>query len=277
MKNCIVFGNCHANPIASYLNSSPGFRAHYHITPVPAIQDCDPNIGIPLELLHRCDLFIYQRTSAAFGVYLSTEYILNQLPHHCQKISIANAYFTGYYPQLSRDNKEPNFGYGDIFVMHLLEKGLDRDEIMQWVKYEDLWSEAELVYRYEVFMAELREREVGIDIPIASYIATHFRDVHLFSTLCHPRNHIIRYLACEILNRLHISFLDVAHFIAGTDFPDLIAPIYPSVTKHLKLSFTSMNAPMYALGFRQLTFEQKMDLYIDYHSKQLMQRRSVGH
>ncbi|WP_019421260.1 WcbI family polysaccharide biosynthesis putative acetyltransferase [Paenibacillus sp. OSY-SE] len=266
MKNCIVFGNCHGFPIRRYLASSRTFQQSYQLVDVPPIQACNQAIGVGDHLLNQCDVFIYQRTSSAFGPYLSTEYLLSRLPERCKRISIGNAYFMPYYPQFTPDNKEPLFGYGDQNVIQLLQGGVSKERIVTLLSDEQFYSSQDLKQMYANFMADLRTREVGIDIPLTDFIERHYRESHLFCTVCHPRYHIIRYLAMNILERLGISGQEVAHVLHDVDFIDLIHPIYPSVIKHLDLRFVRLGDRKYTLGSEMLTFPEYISRYVDYHS-----------
>lgn len=139
MKKCIVFANCHGIPIRKYLASSATFRQFYELVEVPMIQVCNQATGIGDHLLSQCDLFIYMRTSDAFGPYLSTDYILTRLPDHCIRISIGNAFFMSYYPQFIPDNKEPLFAYADQNVIRLLQAGVSKEMIIAILSDENLY------------------------------------------------------------------------------------------------------------------------------------------
>ncbi|WP_028544684.1 WcbI family polysaccharide biosynthesis putative acetyltransferase [Paenibacillus taiwanensis] len=268
MKSYILYCNCHAKPLRKFLETSLTFSRNYQMVDIPFIQDC-PRTGLAPELLHRCDLFIYMRTSDAFGPNLSTDYLLGQLPQHCMRISIGNSYFTPYYPQLTANNKEPQFAYPDQNIIRMLREGKSRQEIMKIVSDEDFYTEAELEGLYADFMYNFRIREIGLDIPIAPFIDSYYQQLHLFSTICHPRTDIIRAIAKNILQAIGIPPHEVAPYVNGGDFTDLISPIYPSVIKHLKLQFAIGDAPIYALDYTRLNFEQYMHRYITYHQSQL--------
>lgn len=266
MKKCIVFANCHGIPIRKYLASSATFRQLYELVEVPMIQVCNQATGIGDHLLSQCDLFIYMRTGHALGPYLSTDYILTRLPGHCVRISIGNAYFMSYYPQFIPDNKEPLFAYADQNVIRLLQAGASKEMIITHLSDENLYSAAFLHQYHHDFMLNLRSREAGIDIPLADFIEQNFRQAHLFATICHPRYQIIQYLAMNILEKLGISGEEIADVVHDTDFVDLIHPIYPSVIKHLGLSFVQPEDRVYTLGSEILTFPEYISRYVDYHA-----------
>ncbi|MGG3838834.1 WcbI family polysaccharide biosynthesis putative acetyltransferase [Paenibacillus thiaminolyticus] len=269
MKKCIVFANCHGIPIRQYLASSATFRQFYELVEVPMIQVCNQATGIGDHLLSQCDLFIYMRTSDAFGPYLSTDYMLTRLPDRCIRISIGNAFFMSYYPQFISDNKEPLFAYADQNVIRLLQSGVSKEMIIALLSDENLYSAPFLHQYHDDFMLNLRSREAGIDIPLADFIEQNYRHNHLFATICHPRFQIIRYLAMNILERIHISGQEIAHVVHDTAFLELIHPIYPSVIKHLGLSFVRPEDRVYTLGGEILTFPEYISRYVDYHAQAL--------
>lgn len=269
MKKCIVFGNCHVFPIRRYLMSSHTFRYSYKLLEILPIQGCNQEIGVGDHLLGECDLFIYMRTSDAYGPYLSSEYLLSKLPERCVKISIGNAYFKTYYPQFTFDNKDTLYGYEDQNVIRLLKKGESKERIVALLSDEQFYSAQQLHIIHTDFMNNLRQREIGIDIPLANFIEQHYQKEHLFCTVCHPRYHIIRYLAMNILQRIGISPLEIANAFYDVDFIDLIHPIYPSVIKHLNLKFLQPGARIYSLGDEKFSFQEYIARYVDIHSNEL--------
>lgn len=140
-------------------------------------QLCNQATGIGDHLLSQCDLFIYMRTSDAFGPYLSTDYILTRLPDHCIRISIGNAYFMSYYPQFIPDNKEPLFAYADQNVIRLLQAGASKEIIIAALSDENYYSAPFLQQYHHDFMLNLRTREAGIDIPLADFIEQNYRRI----------------------------------------------------------------------------------------------------
>lgn len=269
MKKCIVFGNCHVFPIRRYLMASHTFRYSYKLVDVVPIQNCNQEIGIGDHVLNDCDLFIYMKTSDAYGERLSSDYLLSKLPPHCKKISIGNAYFKSYYPQFTYNNKNTLYGYEDQNVLRLLKRGERKERIVAILSDEQFYSAKELQMIHNEFMYNLRQREFDIDIPLANFIEQHYQKEHLFCTVCHPRYHIIRYLAMNILLRIGISTTEIANAFYDSDFIDLIHPIYPSVIKHLDLRFLQPGARIYSLGDEKFSFQEYIARYVDIHSQEL--------
>lgn len=260
MKNCIVYGNCHIGAIRKYLMSSESFNKIYKMIHVPPVQECNRETGLDKEVIKNCDLFIYQRISDSFGPYLSTDYLLSQLPAKCISISFANAYFQAYYPQFAVD---PFFLYGDTNVTSLLSEGKSKEQILSIVCDDEFYSFNELSTMVDTAINELRSRETNIDIPIADYIERHYREKHLFYTINHPNYHICRYLTKKMLVRLGLPENEISNIVYDQEFSNVIHPIYPSVIKQLDLRFLSQDY-RYSLGWVYLPFKEYIAQYIDY-------------
>lgn len=260
MKKCMVYGNCHIWPIRKYLMSSKSFSRSYQMIEVDPVHQCNMDKGLNEELIKNCDLFIYQKVGDAFGPYLSTDYLLGQLPDQCIRISFGNAYFKGYYPSFDTD---PKFPYGDVSVRKLLHEGKRKEEIISILSDEDFYSYEEVITTLEESFKELRSREKNIDIPVCDYIEKNYQSKHLFYTFNHPNYHIIRYLAKRMLEMLGISKREIAHIVYDKEFSNEIHPIYPSVVKHLKLSCINRNHRFTLKNQFYLTFEEYIAAYID--------------
>lgn len=260
MKTCMVYGNCHIRPIRKYLMASPSFQASYEMVEVPPVHECDRETGLGQELLRTCDLFIYQRVKDSFGPFLSTDYLLQQLPESCIRISFGNAYFGAFYPHLSTD---PTFPYGDSNVLRFIQEGKSKQEILALLTDEHFYSYDEVQAAASASIEELRRRELAIDIPIADYIAEHYRSLPLFCTHNHPTHYIFRYLAKQMLAALDLPKGEIESVI-WDDFSDQTHPIYPSIIKHLGLHFFPEHT--YRIGGQALTFEEYIGAYIDHLS-----------
>lgn len=225
---------------------------------------CNRETGIGDNLLNNCDLFIYQKISDSFGEFLSTKYILSKLPDHCIKISFANAYFIPYYPQLTNSNN--GFPYGDKNVINLLQQGLSKEEIISIISDENFYTSEELLPILDEALKDLSNRESDTDIQIVDFIKERYRYMHLFCTINHPKPHLICFLAMKMLDKLGIPNEEILHYFHD-EFDSLIHPIYPSVAKHLKLSFAQQDQPHFSHLHVPLTFRQYYDKYIDYLTK----------
>jgi len=258
MSKCIVYGNCHVWPIRKYLMSSGAFNGRYEMVHVPPVHQCDPAAGLPDEILRECGLFIYQRVKDSFGPYLSTDYLLNRLPASCIRISFGNAYFPALYPQHATD---PSFPYADKNIIRMLGEGWDMESMLAAVTDENFYTPKQVNSALQDSLAELRKRDAGLDIPLADFIERYYRDYPLFYTINHPTYHLVRHLAMHMLALLGLPAAEIADVVWDEDFRDHAHPIYPSVIKHLRLSFVR-SGDAFNLGNVPHTFEQYTKAFV---------------
>lgn len=79
--------------------------------------------------------------------------------------------------------------------------------------------------------------------------------------------HVTQHVAMAILKRLGISENEISNTVIDIFGGHLHVPIYPSVIKHLKLSFINKNSRYslyYDLDNRLVTFKEYILEYIDY-------------
>lgn len=261
MKNCIVYGNCHVWPIRKYLTSSTAFNQIYQMIEIPPVHECNMETGIELHYLNHCDLFIYQNIGNSFGEYLSTDYILSKLPDKCKCISIGNAYFAPYYPQL--ETASDGFPYGDKNVIRLLQQGFNKQQVLSLISDDNFYSFNEIQSLLLDSINELRRREASIDIPIVDYIEYTYKNYHIFCTINHPQYPLIQYLSMRILETLGIPSGELLHYVYDF-FTDHTHPIYPSVIKHLGLTSIKPDERCFSIGHQKLTFNEYIGKYIDF-------------
>jgi hypothetical protein len=260
MKYCIVYGNCHVWPIRKYLTSSTAFNQIYRMIEIPPVFHCNMETGIEQHYLNHCDLFIYQNVRNSLGEYLSTDYILSKLPDKCKRISIGNAYFAPYYPQLEK--AADGFPYGDKNVIRLLQQGFNKQQVLSIISDDNFYSFDEIQSLLLDSINELRRREASIDIPIVDYIENTYKNFHIFCTINHPQYQLFQYLSMRILETLGLPSEELLNYIHDF-FSDHIHPIYPSVIKHLGLTSIKPGDRCFSYFHQKLTFEEYIGKYID--------------
>lgn len=275
-KNCIVYGNCQITPIREYLMSSKSFNNIYTMMEVPPVHLCNREKGLEkqyMDLLSHCDLFIYQPVSQVFSPYLSTDYILNELPHTCICISFPVSYFTGYYPQnfsgkiISYSEKESKkLLYADKNIIKLLNEGKSKEEIISILSDDNFYSFHDVKANLDATLQELRSREKILDITLDNFIEQNYKNINLFYTVNHPSYYVTRYLAMKILDKLGLPKNEISHItLHDLYFTGLMEPIYPSVSKHLNLSFINSPNKYFNLNNVPLKFNDYIDKSIDIH------------
>jgi hypothetical protein len=272
MKNCIVYGNCHIFEIRKYLMSSRDFSETYSMIDIPPVYLCDKETGLDEEskrALGSCDLFIYQKVSPAYSLYLSTDYLMQWLPESCKRISFANSYFTGYHPQFAPDRIDP---YADRNIIRLIHEGKSNAEIAACLSDESFYSAQEVKANLDGTLNELTRRDREVDIPVADFIERHYKDEWLFYTVNHPAPSVIRHLAIAILAKLGMKAEQISGISLDSMFTRQIHPIYPSVIQYLNLTFIDREDSRFTMNSGPLSFAE----YIDRHANILRARLNQG-
>ncbi|WEG10998.1 WcbI family polysaccharide biosynthesis putative acetyltransferase [Pullulanibacillus sp. KACC 23026] len=269
-KKCIVYGNCQIGPIRQYLMSSKSFRKLYKMIEVPPVHLCDRKTGLTeaqLNELNDCDLFIYQKVSDTYGPYLATDYLLEKLPDKCQTMTIPVSYFTGYHPQFAKGIQP----YADKNIIHLLRQGKCDEDIISIVSDENFYTFEELQKNVQLSLNELKKRSNDLDVTLDDFIERYYKNVHLFFTVNHPNFPIIRYVSKKILAKLGLPADELTNVVHHTDFRRYILPIYPSVMKHLNLTFAKPEDKYSSLHNIPLNFHEHIAEHIKFlkENKQL--------
>ncbi|WP_129709822.1 WcbI family polysaccharide biosynthesis putative acetyltransferase [Priestia megaterium] len=265
-KICIVYGNCQTRPIREYLMSSKSFNAIYTIVNIPPVHLCNRKTGLDqqyLDTLSKCDLFIYQPVSEAFSYLLSSNYILSKLPDKCISIKFPISYFTGYHPQYTGGKNIP---YADKNIISLLKLGKSKQEIISILSADNFYTFHEVKANLDATLQELKRRDTILDITLDNFVEQNYKDTNLFYTVNHPSYYVTRYLSIKILNKLGISGKEISNIkLQDLYFIGFMQPIYPSVIKHLNLSYLKLEDKCFNLGYTPMTFDKYMDKYIDIH------------
>ncbi|MFZ5645032.1 MAG: WcbI family polysaccharide biosynthesis putative acetyltransferase [Bacillota bacterium] len=277
MKKCMVFGNCQISLITRYLLLSKTFSSYYQIIDVPPVFLCDQK-GLNRDDVKKCNLFIYQKIGDAFGKNLSTDYLLNCLPDTCQTISFTNTYFTGYHPEYvhnevhrpdPRYNPLPNgkFPYGDKNIINLLKEGKSKNEIAEILWDDNFYSYEEVKANLDMTLDDLNKREEDLDVKAADFIRKNYRENRLFYTINHPTYLVTRHVAMGILRKMGLPEWEISAIVDDPFKGHLHVPYYPSVIKHLQLSFIDKNhrySLYYDLDKTLVTFKEYIYKYVDY-------------
>lgn len=277
-KICIVYANCQNKMIGEYLNQSSAFNQEYQIHRIPIHLLIEQKSTIPTELLQQAKLFIYQPVTAAHGDRAS-DFILQQLPDDCRCISFPSLYFEGYFPQQCKNpvhkRIKPNhpfgiFPYGDKNIISLLAENKTEAEIIEILSNPDFYSAEYLLANLHNTLAELERRESTITIKVSDFLREHYQQYYLFYTCNHPTDIIGIYIVNQILELLNFPSLGnpLAFNNPARGVLDSIQiPLYPSVIKHLGLTFVNENSYYKYANFstNQMTFARYISEYIYLH------------
>lgn len=252
---CILHANCQGDPLAFLLAASPEFSALYAIRRFVNYRR-EP---IPDELLEQCSLFLFQPLGEAWDELASSR-LTERLSPGARCLQLPNMFFKGYWPFWTN---AATLDFGDSFLDHLVEQGLSQAEAMHIYLHGKLDAKFDLDAIAAETLAREEKKERLAAVKTADFVAAHWRDRQLFTSVNHPAPELIIRMADGILAELDLPPVPEAARRAcppcDTDF-DL--PIHPAVGRHFGLPFV-FEARQYNVFGRLMTFAEYTVCYID--------------
>jgi Polysaccharide biosynthesis enzyme WcbI len=274
MKKCLVYGNCQAMAIKSFLSKHPDFVSMYEISEVKPVHLLTQEDVLTLEkTIAEIDLFIHQPVSDDYkGIHqLSSRYIKSQLKSSCKVLSFPVAYFTGYHPEITylKDRNKivvsKPFPFHDLNILKLYAEGKSIDRTIEEIEGEAFYSAEYLQNNLSKTLDNLEVRESNLDVILSKFIRENFREKLLFHTFNHPSSIVLEYLLNSILDLLNIhrdkGFFEL--FINHDVLAQNSFPIYPSVAKYLDLYFTSSS--MYRIEKQEFTRREIVESFFKFY------------
>lgn len=274
MKKCIVYGNCQAMAIRSFLSRHPEVKDKYEFVDIKPVHLLSQNDVSDLEEAVRAiDLFIFQPVSDNYRNLpsLSTNYLSNLTKKSCKKISFPTAYFTGYNPEItylkghSGIVKNDPFPYHDINILRLYANAKSSDYIVRNIQEESFYDEKYILENCQETISKLKERESNLTIKLSGYIERNFRKAKLFHSFNHPSADLLEYLFTSIVRLCEIE--------VSTKFSDLFAnadvlgqssfPAYKATQEILSLQFQENTA--YRINHESFSIEDVVLKYVTYY------------
>lgn len=263
----LIYGNCQGGALYRYLQKYTSFTIDYMVN----YDYIDKQLPLPIELLSRCDVFIYQPIEDFRGIY-STEHIMTLLQPKCQCISFPYLFFLGYAPDEQDYSKKAltisagypygRWPYDNSKIIELLssEKHLTVPDIINYIQRDDFISQDYLIERTQYSLETLRHKEHNCTIQVADFIEREYTRELLFYTRNHPTNILLDEVFRQICDHLKIPHISIRH-----DEPYLYATIsliYPCVQKYLNLEFP-IPSPMF--NHQTYSVEEFIDEYVKLH------------
>lgn len=275
-KLICFYGNCQIMSYNSLLLTSDQIKKQYDILELPPVQSFDEEDrknGLPGVLLREIDIFIYQNVAEnnKFSAKLASKNIKEYLKNDAVCCAIPNVYFTGYFPQYCANQYNPKeffivngpFPYGDINIQSMWDE-YTPEEIAKKLSDENFYTKEEVEKAVETSLAELKQREEMCDVHISDYIEKNYRKAQLFYTTNHVANFVLKELLDRIFRFLDITAADIKIEEAWENNGREIF-IYPSVAKHLGLSFAKDKyCYLKAVKKEPSTMEEYVKAYIKY-------------
>lgn len=244
-KTCLVFGECHGRIYKKLFSMCKEFTENYALIDIPHVNSATKWMQGRLlhpEIYEECDILIYNK------VFCDANKMLKLLPENCKKISVTNARFHGYTPQiLEQKGRAPwnpeiklrNYvTWRDQFVDKMIEEGKSEDEIIDLVSSDSYMDSTQVEQWIEHCLDELEQVEKDSDIRICDYLRENCRKRWLYFNWTMPSNEVLEVIARRILEKLDIhQTCDVNSKDINYQLNDLECPVYPCVSSALGAEF----------------------------------------
>lgn len=194
-KTCLIYANCQGWGIGHFLSKHPFFQQDYKSEYLINYLMISQKESLPMELLRKADLFIYQPVADSHGPY-STDNVLSYLSVTCQKISFPYLYNDAFWP-LFRD-KETIVNAAPI--TNLLDSGASALEIA--MKFLSLEIDFEFEKRFQKTVKILAEKEAVTTVKAVPYILENYKTEKLFLTNNHPTTPLLIHCVNQMLSYL---------------------------------------------------------------------------
>lgn len=237
-KKVFIHGNCTCVPIAKLLSTSVDFNKEYYIYEISEVWKKDNTWERIIGITQNCDVIIHQNIGDAnlYDYRFADNYLKRYLKDNCKDIIFPHLTGMGemIFPQSYRRANDCNFQYGDKHIdAFAAEVGIDEQAIAEFFCQNEIYSERKVIEIFADVIRRFREKEIRWDIKVVDYILETYKQKQPFYDLYHPTDHILIYIARQILNILGIGARasDVSASTMNRYFDRYEMPIYPEV-KH---------------------------------------------
>lgn len=239
-----------------------------------------------------CDIYIYSPKVLDLDSVYSLD--IDELPEDCKVVSVSNLIFSLYWPQVSAKLGEYNEYYlhpyvakRDLIFYHtmfrreefnitaMVKRGKSTEDIVKCLSAEDFYTEKQVIKNRNICFKLVQIAEKNIDIKIGDYLQDRFQTELVYQNCFHTNKYVIWEYVKRIMNHIGVEVEELGELIEDT--PLYIhhggdVPIYPSVAKHLNLSFINEDTKyeiMTENGIVEMTFQEYVSYYADYTRKVL--------
>lgn len=193
MLNILFYGNCQSQGLIYCLERA--FKANYeHFVNYEYIHE---KKELPIDLIKKADVFIYQPTKAKHGIYSTDPNIENgicsYLSPNCKKISFPYIYNSAMWVFVPENDTYK----GMEPIIKLKREGHSVENIIDKFLKGEIDFEHEK--RFNNCMSILREKESECDVKVVDFILRNIFFTRLFLTQNHPTIHLYNHCANQIL------------------------------------------------------------------------------
>lgn len=254
-KLCIVHANCQGDPLISYLQACPEFKHTYEVRQFVNYT----HQPVPEVYLRQASVFLYQHLTDDWADIASSK-LLPKLSSRCATLCIPNMFSKHCWPFWFGP---PDFVYGDTLLDSLIERGLNKSQILYLYCDSPLVLKQDLDSILEQSMAREKEKEAFTPIKYLDEVQSNFRHKRLFYTPNHPHRILTDKVGAYVLNFLGLPPLTPEQLAAQPlHYDECELPIHPRIAKYLGLEFVAPDA-VYRIYKREKTFAQYVENYVD--------------
>jgi Flp pilus assembly protein TadD len=157
--------------------------------------------------------------------------------------------------------------FGDSYLNRMINRGVDRDEILKKYIDLDLNKMVNLDRLLELNLEQQRKRDSVTGFNMAEVIEKYFREEHLFLTPYHPNLRVARSLIQQTFALMGVgqTAIDrVEKWLTITPFPKHSSPIHPSVQRHFGLKYAGPGYRFRYYSEGTFTFEEYVSRYLQF-------------
>ncbi len=254
-KLCLIHANCQGDPLLQLLQLHPQFGSEFRVVKYTNYL----RETIPAHELAGCSLFLYQPLGEKWDDHAS-DVLLQRVNPAATCLAIPNMLFKGYWPFWT--NRSP-MNYGDTFLDHMVDMGLEKKEILYIALQTDLTRKYDFPAMLEASLAMERDKEKGCVVETVALVEELFRSERLFNSINHPNRRLILHVAEGLLDALGYPPLpDVLVSAFRDPYPDFEQPIHPQVAAVHGMAFGGADARYNVYG-KPRTYEEYLNCYLD--------------
>jgi hypothetical protein len=195
--NVVIYANCQGGMLLEFLEKVIRFESSNCLLSYSCFKD---KVNLPIDILSKCDLFIYQPVDENHGIYntFNNEGILKFLRKDCKKIS-----FPSIYANIFPLYLEGNEVVGGESISKLKDRGNSLEEILNM--YKNMSIDFNLRKRFLSSLNYMKEKEKFCDIILSDFIELNIKKFKIFDTQNHPNGTIMAYLSNKIFEILSVN------------------------------------------------------------------------
>jgi len=217
--NIVIYSNCQSKGIRFFLNLA--IEGNYE--EILNYEYIRHKKELPLDVIKKADIFIYQPIDKKHGVYSTDPSVENNILSHlspnCKTVTfpyIYNSAFWGFVPHGYGNDIVGNTTHNKKYINtkpieKLKREGKSIETVIQMFLDGDI--DFEYQKRYDECIKILKEKEDVCDVKVSDFILKYTKDIRLFLTPNHPTTQVYIHCVNQIIQKLGINkYLDQGNY-----------------------------------------------------------------